>query len=75
MRLVALRDALGGTDGNLDTHVRALADAGYVRVERKWSREGKQAFVQLTSQGAEAIVRYAAAMRDWLAQVADGPEE
>lgn len=75
VRLAALRDALQVTDGNLATHLRTLSDAGYVRLERTWSHDGKQAFVQLTSEGAAALLRYAQAMTAWLAQVASGDEE
>lgn len=75
VRVRALRDALQVTDGNLATHLRALADGGYVRVERTWSRDGKQAFAQLTGAGADAIVRYAAAMRLWLGQIEDERRE
>ncbi len=67
VRLAALREALAVTDGNLATHLRTLEDAGYVRVERTWSREGRQAFVQLTSAGAAAVTRYAQTMQAWLA--------
>lgn len=66
VRMAALREALELTDGNLATHVRTLADAGYLRVDRTWSRDGKQAFVQLTPAGADAITRYAVAMKQWL---------
>lgn len=67
VRLAALREALQVTDGNLATHLRTLEEAGYLRLERTWSRNGKQAFVQLTSQGSAAILAYAKAMQDWLA--------
>lgn len=75
VRLSALREALGVTDGNLATHLRALEEAGFVRLERTWSRDGKQAFVQLTGSGSAALVRYAEAMKAWLAQVAPETKE
>ena len=66
VRLSALRDALGVTDGNLATHVRRLEEAGFVRTERTWSRGGFQASVAITPDGADAVVRYASVMRAFL---------
>ena len=54
------------TDGNLATHVRRLEGSGYVRTGRGWSGDGFQAFVCLTPAGADAILRYAEAMRAFL---------
>jgi DNA-binding MarR family transcriptional regulator len=69
VRLSTLRDALAVTDGNLATHIGTLEEAGFLQTERSWSREGRQVFVQLTPQGTDAVLRYAKAMREWLASL------
>lgn len=74
VRFAALRDGLGLTDGNLATHVRRLEESGWVRTERGWSSGGFQTFVQLTPVGSDAIVRYASAMRAFLADISNWPE-
>jgi DNA-binding transcriptional ArsR family regulator len=62
-----LQDMIGLTPGNLITHLRKLADAGYV-TSQKASRNGAapKTTVTLTRQGRDAFGAYTRALRDLL---------
>jgi DNA-binding MarR family transcriptional regulator len=52
-----LRDVLGLTDGNLAAHLRALDDAGYVKMVKRG--DGKPlTHISLTGKGRAAFTRY-----------------
>lgn len=70
---VALRDALGVTDGNLDAHGKALQRAGYVEARRVLRRGGFALQYRLTPAGAAAFERYAAALQSLLGAASGGP--
>ena len=58
-----LRDLLGLTDGNLAAHLRALDDAGYLRMTRRDRSKGKVVTdIALTSSGRTAFNRYLAGL-------------
>jgi DNA-binding MarR family transcriptional regulator len=63
-----LQDMLELTPGNLITHLRKLADAGYLRTEKQ-SGNGvaSQTSVTLTHRGRAALDAYTKALRDLLA--------
>jgi DNA-binding transcriptional ArsR family regulator len=58
MDFSGIREAVGATDGNLNTHLKTLREAEYV-AERKIFIDRKPAtFYRLTEEGREALHRY-----------------
>jgi DNA-binding transcriptional ArsR family regulator len=53
-----LRRRLNTTDGNFTTHLRKLADAGYVSVRRQGSGRASHTSVTLTPTGRQAFLTY-----------------
>jgi DNA-binding MarR family transcriptional regulator len=53
-----LRDALGMTDGNLTTHVRALQQEGYVAVAKSFRNNRPLTTCSLTAPGRKAFAEY-----------------
>jgi len=53
-----LRDALGMTDGNLTTHIRALQEAGYVSVAKSYQNRRPLTTCILTAPGRKAFADY-----------------
>lgn len=53
-----LRRRLNTTDGNFTTHLRKLADAGYVSIHRQGSGRASHTSVTLTSTGRQAFLTY-----------------
>ena len=53
-----LRDALGMTDGNLTTHIRALQEAGYVSVAKSYQNRRPLTTCSLTVAGRKAFREY-----------------
>jgi DNA-binding HxlR family transcriptional regulator len=51
----ALKEALGLTDGNLASHMRALEDLGYVAVEKKFVSRKPKTNYRITGLGQEAF--------------------
>ncbi|MFV0459232.1 MAG: transcriptional regulator [Actinomycetales bacterium] len=63
LEFTRVRDELGATDGNLNRHLRALDDAGYVNQSRE-SRRGKSStWLSITAAGSLALSREVAALR------------
>ncbi len=60
------RDALGLTDGNLDTHAKRLEDAGYVRRGRVLTTGGFQVRLRITPEGDAAFRAYLEGLRAYL---------
>ncbi len=58
LSFVALQDACGLTDGNLNRHLHALAEAGIVSTERRTGSGRPQTIVQITSAGRERFLGY-----------------
>ncbi len=53
-----LRDALGMTDGNLTTHIRALQEEGYVSVAKSYQNNRPLTTCSLTTPGRKAFAEY-----------------
>jgi DNA-binding MarR family transcriptional regulator len=53
-----LRDALGMTDGNLTTHIRALQETGYVSVAKSYQNRRPLTTCSLTATGRKAFREY-----------------
>ena len=53
-----LRDALGMTDGNLTTHIRALQETGYVSVAKSYQNRRPLTTCTLTAPGRKAFADY-----------------
>jgi DNA-binding MarR family transcriptional regulator len=53
-----LRDALGMTDGNLTTHIRALQQEGYVSVAKSYQNRRPLTTCSLTASGRKAFAGY-----------------
>ncbi len=61
-----LQDVIELTPGNLITHLRKLADAGYVTTERNGSGVSARTSVALTHSGRAALDTYTTVLRDLL---------
>ncbi len=53
-----MRDALGMTDGNLTTHIRALQQEGYVSVAKSYQNRRPLTTCSLTAGGRRAFAEY-----------------
>ncbi|HEX3889829.1 MAG TPA: transcriptional regulator [Verrucomicrobiae bacterium] len=53
-----LRDALGMTDGNLTTHIKALQQEGYVSVAKSFQNNRPLTTCSLTAAGRKAFAGY-----------------
>lgn len=53
-----LKRRLGTTDGNLTTHLRKLADAGYVTIDKHGSGRASVTRVTITPAGRQAFLAY-----------------
>jgi DNA-binding MarR family transcriptional regulator len=53
-----LRDALGMTDGNLTTHIKALQQEGYVSVAKSYQNRRPLTTCSLTASGRKAFMEY-----------------
>ena len=53
-----LRDALGMTDGNLTTHIKALQQEGYVSVAKSYQNRRPLTTCTLTAPGRKAFTEY-----------------
>ena len=57
-----LRKKVGVTDGNLSVHIRKLEEAGYIKVEKKFSERRSLTICHLTDKGRESWIAYIARM-------------
>jgi DNA-binding transcriptional ArsR family regulator len=69
-----LQDLIGLTPGNLITHLRKLADAGYVTTEKSGRGVTARTAVALTRDGRSALDRYTAALRTLLDSAGADPQ-
>jgi DNA-binding MarR family transcriptional regulator len=53
-----LRDTLNMTDGNLNTHIRTLQEAGYVSVSKSYQNNRPHTACAMTAQGHKAFTAY-----------------
>ncbi len=61
-----VRDTLGLTDGNLDTHAAKLEGAGYVKRGRALDLGGFQVKIKITPEGDAAFRAYLEGLRAYL---------
>jgi len=64
---VALRRALGVSDGNLATHLRVLEEAGYVTVRKEFVGRRPRTTYTASAKGRAALAAYARTMERLLA--------
>lgn len=57
-----LRNSIGATDGNMNTHLRKLEDAKYIRVKKTFIEKKPRTFYSLTNEGNNAF-------RDYISQI------
>ncbi|MFN0024480.1 MAG: winged helix-turn-helix domain-containing protein [Parvularculaceae bacterium] len=62
-----LKAQIGGTDGNLATHLRKLENAGYVEVEKRFAGRKPQTILRLSPAGREAWIDYLKGLETMLA--------
>jgi len=67
-----LQDLIGLTPGNLITHLRKLADAGYVTTYKNGSGVTSRTSVELTHGGRAALDTYTTALRQLLDSASPG---
>ena len=58
LSFVQLQDACGLTDGNLNRHLHALAEAGIVATERRTGAGRPQTIATITPSGRERFLAY-----------------
>ncbi len=66
-----LRRLTGETDGNLGAHLKRLAEAGYLVVDRSFVGERPLTRYRLTAQGLDALERHLEAFEGLLAIALD----
>jgi len=55
---VAIRKAVGATEGNLATHMRKLEDSGYVAVRKSFKGRKPRTEYEITEAGRSAFQTY-----------------
>jgi DNA-binding MarR family transcriptional regulator len=73
MSFTILRKALALTDGNLGTHIRVLADAGFVTTEESWRGKRRTTLYRATSAGRAAFEAHVRALNAIIAASAASP--
>ena len=53
-----LRESTGTTDGNLNTHLTKLEEAGYVKIEKTFKGKKPQTKCAITRKGRKAFEQY-----------------
>ena len=66
-----VRDMLGVADSVLSKHVKALEDAGYVKVDKPTGAGRVRTWLSLTSDGRKAYRGHVKALRELLASPVD----
>jgi len=66
-----LKEECGLTDGNLSRHLKALEEAGAVRIEKSFVRAKPRTTVFLTDQGRESFLEYLQALEEVLKKAAE----
>lgn len=62
----ALKELLALTDGNLSTHLRALDEAGYVRVQKQFVGRKPNSTYSATDAGRQAFTDHLAALEAFI---------
>jgi len=63
-----MRDALAMTDGNINTHIRTLQEAGYIAVSKSYERSRPLTTCSLTAAGRKAFASYIDLLEQIVAQ-------
>jgi DNA-binding MarR family transcriptional regulator len=58
LSFIELRDTLAMTDGNLNTHIRTLQEAGYIAVSKSYEKNRPLTTCSLTTAGRKAFAGY-----------------
>jgi DNA-binding transcriptional ArsR family regulator len=61
-----LRTQTGATAGNLSIQITKLKDAGYIDVEKKFSKNYPQTLCRITPLGRQRFAEYVKALREYL---------
>ncbi|RMF59314.1 MAG: ArsR family transcriptional regulator [Calditrichaeota bacterium] len=73
-----LKDECELTDGNLSRHLKALEEAGVIRIEKKFVGTKPRTNVYMTDKGRESFIAYLQALEEVLKKAAEaisGSEE
>jgi DNA-binding HxlR family transcriptional regulator len=66
MEFTQLRDAIGTTDGNLNTHLAKLEQAGYVAVHKFFLGRKPTTSYSVTELGRERLKAYVTALEQFI---------
>jgi DNA-binding MarR family transcriptional regulator len=66
-----MRRALGITDGNLGGHLRTLAAAGHLEIEKSFVDQKPRTHVRATAAGRDAFVEHVLALQEIIRRPAD----
>jgi DNA-binding MarR family transcriptional regulator len=55
---IFLRDQIGATDGNLNTHLKKLEEAEYISVTKKFIDRKPYTYYKITEKGRDAFIYY-----------------
>ncbi len=58
IEFTALRDAVGATDGNMNTHLKRLEEEDYISVEKKFINRKPTTIYRLTKKGIGNFEEY-----------------
>ena len=63
-----LKEMLDLSDGNLASHITALENAGYVKVEKRFMGKKPNTLYRVTATGKKAFIQHLDALEDLLKQ-------
>ena len=64
--LVYLREATGGTAGNLSVQIDKLTSAGYIMVEKGYKGKKPQTICRISPEGLRAFEEYVEAIKSYI---------
>jgi DNA-binding HxlR family transcriptional regulator len=71
----ALRNRVGATDGNMNTHLKKLEEAGYINVEKLFVNRKPLTNYRLTTKGLKRFHAYVRALDGFVHRKSDSNEE
>jgi len=72
MDFTELRDVVGATDGNLNTHLKKLEQAGYIAVRKAFVERKPLTSYRLTDKGRKSFRAYVQALEGFITERARG---
>lgn len=66
MDFTTLRDIVGATDGNMNTHLLKLEKAGYVSMRKEFVSRKPATSYKLTDKGRESFRKYVESLEDFI---------